>query len=480
MSTETPENTKATCFVVMGFGKKTDFETGRVLDLDKSYKNIIKPAVEAAGLKCIRADEIVHSGLIDVPMYEQLLNADVVVADLSTSNKNAFYELGVRHALRPYTTVVIAEDGIKTFPFDVNHVAIRQYHHMGDDIGFDEVMRFRQLLTEAIVAIMKKSPRDKDSPVYTFLNGLTPPELAAVQAAVEEAVSKSNDASAEAAPTPPGAGVAPGAAAASPVPASTHSMLMQQVDEAQKKGDFVAAKNFLSFIRGMMKTEAPTRPEDPYIIQRLALITYKSKYPSEQAALEEARDLLNVLDPDTCNDTETLGLWGSIHKRLWDLTKDTPNKKTEYLDEAVRAYERGFYLRNDYYNGINLAYLLNVRAANTTDPAEAIADFVTARRVRQEVRSICEQWLAAHPAPDAQAASAEAIKEYQQSRYWVLATMAEAHLGLGDEAHGQQWLQEAYAATPELWMKDSTQQQLDKLKPLLNDSPLKYLKADTA
>ena len=44
-----------TCFVVMGFGKKTDYQSGRTLDLDKSYRNIIKPAVEEAGLKCIRA-----------------------------------------------------------------------------------------------------------------------------------------------------------------------------------------------------------------------------------------------------------------------------------------------------------------------------------------------------------------------------------------------------------------------------------------
>src|SRR5918997_614206 len=123
MSGELSEDFKGTCFVVMGFGKKTDFETGRTLDLDKVYKNMIKPAVEAAGLKCIRADEIVHSGLIDVPMYEQLLNADVVVADLSTSNKNAYYELGVRHALKPYTTIIICEDGVKAFPFDLNHVA---------------------------------------------------------------------------------------------------------------------------------------------------------------------------------------------------------------------------------------------------------------------------------------------------------------------------------------------------------------------
>src|SRR6266508_5496085 len=104
-----PSAESGTCFVVMGFGKKTDFETGRVLDLDQSYLSLIKPAVEAAGLRCIRADEIVHSGLIDVPMYEQLLNADVVIADLSTSNKNAFYELGVRHALKPYPASVIGE-----------------------------------------------------------------------------------------------------------------------------------------------------------------------------------------------------------------------------------------------------------------------------------------------------------------------------------------------------------------------------------
>src|ERR1044072_3305295 len=159
MSTEQEPEVKGTCFVVMGFGKKTDFETGRTLDLDKSYRNIIKPAVKAAGLECIRADEIPHSGIIDVPMYEQLLGADVVIADLSTSNKNAFYELGVRHALRPTTTIVICEDGIKTPPFDANHVLTRMYHHMGDGIDYEEVMRFSNLLPAAIKEISNKSPR---------------------------------------------------------------------------------------------------------------------------------------------------------------------------------------------------------------------------------------------------------------------------------------------------------------------------------
>src|SRR6478609_4361870 len=164
-----------TCFVVMGFGKKTDFETGRTLDLDMSYQNMIKPAVEAAGLKCIRADEIVHSGIIDVPMYEQLLNADVVVADLSTYNPNAFYELGVRHALKPYTTITIAEDKL-VFPFDVGQVAIRTYHHLGEGIDFGEVERMRDELTKAITVVGAQAACD--SPVYTFLKDLHPPALA--------------------------------------------------------------------------------------------------------------------------------------------------------------------------------------------------------------------------------------------------------------------------------------------------------------
>ena len=55
-------------------------------------------------------------------MYNQLITADVVIADLSTNNPNAFYELGVRHALRPKTTIVIAENELKP-PFDVNHTS---------------------------------------------------------------------------------------------------------------------------------------------------------------------------------------------------------------------------------------------------------------------------------------------------------------------------------------------------------------------
>ncbi len=129
------------CFVVMGFGIKTDLATGRELNLDKSYKLLIKPVVEGKGLVCIRADEILHSGNIDMSMYQELLKADVVIADLSTANLNAIYELGIRHALRPQSTIVISEDKL-AYPFDINHIKIKKYKLLSDGIDYDEVESF--------------------------------------------------------------------------------------------------------------------------------------------------------------------------------------------------------------------------------------------------------------------------------------------------------------------------------------------------
>ena len=447
---------QATCFVVMGFGKKTDFETGRVLDLNQSYQNLIKPAVEAAGLKCTRADEITHSGLIDVPMYELLLKADVVVADISTSNRNAIYELGVRHALRPYTTVIIAEEEMMKSPFfDLNHIVIRKYKHLGEDIGVSEARRFSTELTSAIKEITAREPKLRwDSPVYKFIERLAPPTIAEENKAVAAASLNQPRVTNESA-TP------------------AHSELMARVDAAQWNNDWSKAKILLEAIREMRKenesSEAPglTKAEDPYILQRLALATYKSGQPTPEKALEAARDLLNLLGPAVSNDTETLGLWSSVHKQLWGLTSDS-----RHLDEAIRGAERGYYLRNDYYNGINYAFLLNVRAANTPDLAEAVADFIQARRIRREVIAICEQWLRENPPTNTQ--GKERSAKFQESRYWVMATLAEAHLGLEDSL-GKQKLEEAFAAAPAGWMKQTTQKQVEKLHALLAESPLKKL-----
>jgi hypothetical protein len=431
---------KKTCFVVMGYGKKMDYQTSRTLDLNASYENIIKPAVEAADYECIRSDEIPQAGNINVKMYEQLLNADVVVADVSTYNVNAFYELGVRHALRPYTTITIAEDKL-VFPFDIGQIAIIQYHHLGEDIGASESRRMIGVLKNAIEKVGAKA--ECDSPVYTFLSNLKPPVMA------KEAMHQAAQVVAEQAPS-----------AAAPGPdQTTVRALMDQVDAAMKKkpSDFLTAKTLLSVVRGMM-------PNDSYVVQRLALATYKSKIPTTVDALKEAEQILLTLAPESSTDTETLGLYGSVQKRLWEETKDPV-----HMDKAIWALEKGFYVKNDYYNGINLAYMLNVRADMNRDtvPAEAITDFIVAERTRRKVLSIAEAAL--KPQPPAPAPTGD-------TEFWIKATIAEAYAGLGDDAKADESLQEAKKIPVADWMIDSPVEQLKKLRALLAKSPLDLIK----
>ncbi len=415
---------KKTCFVVMGFGKKTDFQTSRVLDLDKSYRNIIKPAAIEAGLDCVRADEIVHSGTIDVPMYDQLLTADVVVADLSTSNCNAFYELGVRHALRPFTTITIAEDKMVA-PFDVNHIVIRRYQHMGDGIDYDEVIRMKGALCDAI-KIMAEKP-EEDSPVYVFVKGLKPPFREILQAA--------------AAFSPHLEGLVVPNQTDAPPP-QTISVLMQQAQKAIDNSDFITAESLLNVVKTLA-------PNDPYVKQKLAMSAYKSKLPDPASALRRAENILADLNPDDSTDTETLGLWGSIHKRLWELESQQEN-----LETALSAHNKAFLLKKDYWNGINLAFLYVEHAAATKDPEEAVADHVLAKRTWKQVVAICE--------PIRNAGALTPVNQY-----WLLATLSEAWLGLGETAKSQQCLDDANKLQPAKWMVETTTDQRSRLLKLL-------------
>jgi tetratricopeptide (TPR) repeat protein len=476
MATDTTAPRKLTCFVVMGFGNKPDYQTGRTLDLDVTYHKIIKPAVEAADLRCVRADEIVHSGMIDVPMYENLLRADVVVADLSTSNMNALYELGVRHALRPFTTIIIREKRIESFPFDLGHLAIRQYRHMGGYIRADDAQQFQGELTEAIKQVLANNPVNHDSPVYTFLNDLTPPQIRRLQQAAEQVAEQV----AEHAGGPAQSQNAEETADRT----QTRSELMSKAHDAEHRAepDWPEVKRLLQEVRRQQKASraafredaqkvrafagTPKDHEDPDILQRLALATYKSKEPTEKASLQEARDLLcDSFDIDTSNDTETLSLWGAIHKRRWNLDKhpapgtELPGApSTEDLNQAIRAYKRAYYLRNDHYTGINYAFLLNVRAAEATNPAEAIADFVQAQRVRKEVIRIGQKWLRSHPVPDPAENEAPNDPHHLMNYYWALATLGEAYAGLWPEEQEEatEALEEAYAMAPTERVKEES------------------------
>jgi hypothetical protein len=418
------EDPKRTCFVVMGFGEKTDFQSSppRLLDLNKTFESIIQPAVRESGLECIRADKIIHSTVIDKPMYEQLLGADLVIADLSTSNANAIYELGVRHALRPRTTIVMAENGF-AFPFDLNHLSILRYEHMGKGIDFDEVMRMRTRLKELIATLVAGAVTD--SPVFLFL-----PQL----------LGKEGD---------------------TPEPASTAArqddQSLAELMEAlrQAKNEVVDPADWRKVLDVLDRLKK-LQPNDPYVIQQVALATYKSKQPDALQSLQQAKVILEALAPETSGNAETVGLWGAIHKRLWEVGRDRAD-----LDRSVRAYARGYFIKNDFYNGINFAFVLNVRAAVSLGD-DAIADRVLARRIREEVLGLCDREMGA---PTLVKSGPEAARD--EEAFWVEATKVEALLGLGRRAESEALRVEIIGARrPHQWMIDTLNDQLAKLGAL--------------
>ena len=392
-------------------------------------------------------------------MYDRLFGAELVVADPSTANLNAIFELGIRHAMKPRTTIIIAESKFK-IPFDASHIVVYPYEHLGPDIGYSETIRMRAALTNLANAL--KNGQAKDSPVYVALSDLQPPTR----------------------PAPPPASFT-AAAQAQLAPVDTYAMKLQIAHDAMARGDFVGAKTVLRSIydeQTARGADGTPRPARPFVVQQLALATYKAAEAEAKTAgpgtalvgYTEAEQLLLKLDIETTTDPETLGLWSAIHKRRAEMEIRPPAQRLEDAEEAVHAAERGFMFKRDYYNGTNLAYLFNLRASLSSGD-DRIADNVFADRVRRMVVKITADRLAAlgaerqsaadsatpPPAPD----SGE-VRPLAEERYWVEATHAECLIALGDPS-GEDLMRKALASAPAKWMADTTQGQLGRVRALL-------------
>jgi hypothetical protein len=105
-----------TCFVVGPIGDP-DSETR--VHADWFLEEIVEPVFRSrTEFKVVRADKMAQPGMIDAQVIEQLFDADIVVADLSFANPNAFYEIGIRHmAEKPIIHMQLADESV---PFDIS------------------------------------------------------------------------------------------------------------------------------------------------------------------------------------------------------------------------------------------------------------------------------------------------------------------------------------------------------------------------
>jgi hypothetical protein len=145
-------------FIVRPFG------TQEAIDFDAVERELIDPVLDELGIEGRTTQEIARAGNIRTDMFERLLLADVVIADISIHNANVYYELGIRHALRERVTILIRA-AAHDVPFDLR--TDRYLEYSATDPGGS-----RSQLADAI----RQSQRadNRDSPVFLLLPALQP------------------------------------------------------------------------------------------------------------------------------------------------------------------------------------------------------------------------------------------------------------------------------------------------------------------
>ncbi len=428
---------RAICFVDMPFGKKPDLTSGVTVDFDQIYETGIKPAIVDAGLEPVRGDQERTGGIIHVPMFGRLLLSDFVIADLTLSNPNVFYELGIRHTARPFTTVPIFA-AIHPIPFDVALVRAIPYTLVDGKLTEESAAALKVALGTRLDEAIRGAAT-QDSPIYQLIPSFPkidlPHEITEIfqdQVRHSDEFSKtladarakgSNSERAEAL-----RGIRDGLGDLRTTQSTALVDLMLSFRDVSAWDDMVKLTD--QFPDGL-KSNVMVR-------QQRALALNRRNQPGDR---EEAQAILEKLVKEKGADPETLGILGRVHKdRYGELSKAGDLMALAALDDAIEAYTKGFESDpRDYYPGVNAVNLLvqkgDADALKEADRLVPLVSFAVARRGGAS-----------------------------SSDYWDLATVLELSSIGGDWAMATRVLPKVLNAGKSSWMIETTMKNLNLLK----------------
>jgi hypothetical protein len=146
---------RKSCFVISPIGEDLSETRKRA---DQVLKHLVRPAVESCGYKATRADEIDKPGLITSQVIQAVVNDDLVIADLSETNPNVFYELAVRHVIRKPLIQIIQKG--ERIPFDVGGMRTISFDHQ----DLDSVAQAKEDIVNQIRE-MEANPSEMETPI---------------------------------------------------------------------------------------------------------------------------------------------------------------------------------------------------------------------------------------------------------------------------------------------------------------------------
>lgn len=366
--------TRPHAFVAMPFGTKPGRD-GKNIDFNRVYAEYIKPALETAGLEPFRADEETRAGDIRVDMFQELLVADLVIADLTIDNPNVWYEVGVRHALRARGVILVFGQATTAFDLYTDRKLRYQITDGAPDPATVEADKNR--LVDMIRATMESWHGRKVSPVYSLMPNLQEPDWKSLRIGDVREFWELHDAWAsriDLARKDGRIGDLLVLADESPVAAFRADAWLKAGESLRKAGRFKFALEQLERGLEVAPTALRALREKGICLQRFAV----ERVPG--FTLERARDHYDKVLLQYPDDPETWALLGRVDKDAWTSAWREKHKPRERMREdaayeeallraAIESYAKG-YRRNPghYYSGINALTLMHLYHDLMGDP----------------------------------------------------------------------------------------------------------------
>jgi hypothetical protein len=377
----------ALCFMIMPYGRKTtqvepsSGAPGEV-DFNALWDKAFAPTIQSLGYDPVRADQDTGA-LIITQMVERLYFADLVLADMTIPNGNVYYEVGVRHAAKRTGCVLIAADWSKPL-FDVAQMRTIRYPLKEGNIEGATAKAVSDAIRGPIDALSRG-----ESPVFASIKGYPANPDPAAASTMKDVMAQT--------------AVLQGKTRAVRATPKSDRMTAAQALAEQSINVRTSPTDAVALIR-LVRDSVDTKQDWAW------LADFIKKLPDDIASIQEVRETyaFALANSGSIADAiakleeivalsgptpERLGLLGGRYKRLFADAK--AEDKSELLDSAIDAYQRGMELDlNQYYCSCNLPRLYRQRNLNDDGVrADIVAKVVLAACERAEKLGLADDWL---------------------------------------------------------------------------------------
>jgi tetratricopeptide (TPR) repeat protein len=370
-------------FVAMPFGKKLDQSRSYEIDFDRIYEKGIRPAAVRFPVDIIRADEERSGGVIHKPMFERLLLAEIAIVDATTHNANVFYELGVRHAARPRSTIIVStSEG--PLPFDIAMIRTVPYKLERGVLTDENAAAFADALSLRLERALSDIQRpEDDSPLFQLIPKFPGIELPHEACEGFRDRARYVDAIRDRLAAARALG---GQAAVEKIRQIEDEIGKNSPSNAELAMDLILAYRGLDvregwegIVRLVESLPKPIRESSATMREQYGLALNRLYKFNKGDERRRALQVLTSIVDSQGDSPETCALVGRIYKDQYNeaIAAGAELKASGFLEQAIEWYRRGFNADpRDYFPGVNAATLLAIQ--NTDEAREELRLLVPA------------------------------------------------------------------------------------------------------